>query len=116
MDTATNGSAKGGSPGTLICWPGAEATAGLLGVELEDAHLMMLLDPLAMALTLPPEQAGWPPMARFLRELADSATLLADQIDPDGRMQPRWAGSGQAGSTRRVREYIAAESTTGPTP
>ena len=116
MEDATNESDKGGSPGTLICWPGTQATAGLLGVELEDAHLMMLLDPLAMALTLPPQQADWPPMARFLRELADSATLLADHIDPDGRMQPRWADEGEAGTTRRLREYMAVETAAEPTP
>lgn len=89
-----------GSPGTLICWPGPRAMAGLIGVDLADVHLMLLLDPLTMALTLPPDKADWPTMARFLRELADAADLMADRIDPAGLMQPTWAdepSTGEAG-------------------
>ncbi|HEX5404638.1 MAG TPA: hypothetical protein VFX16_20305 [Pseudonocardiaceae bacterium] len=80
-----------GSPGMLICWPGPDATAGVFGDQPGDEHLIMLLDPLALALTTPPQPTDRPAMARFLRELAHSATLMADRVDPTGQFQPSWA-------------------------
>ncbi|MBO0883608.1 MAG: hypothetical protein J2P17_25390, partial [Mycobacterium sp.] len=55
---------ESGSSGVLTCWPGPRATAGLIGVDLADVHLMLLLDPVTIALTLPPDMAEWPAMAR----------------------------------------------------
>ncbi|HEX5116450.1 MAG TPA: hypothetical protein VFW65_14740 [Pseudonocardiaceae bacterium] len=101
MADVTVPSGEAGSPGTLFCWPGARATAGVIGVDLVDVHLMLLLDPLMMAVTMPPNEAEWPAMARFLRELADSADLIADRIDPAGLMQPSWIDSPADGSEAR---------------
>jgi hypothetical protein len=78
------------SAGMLICWPGSQATAGVIGDKPGDEHLIMLLDPLDMALTVPPNPEDRLPTARFLRELAHSATLMADRIDPEGTARPRW--------------------------
>jgi hypothetical protein len=70
------------SPGLLTCWPGDEAMAGVIGDEPGQEHLMMLLDPLVFALVTPPGEEGPQKMGQFLRELAHSATLMADRIDP----------------------------------
>lgn len=85
---------ESGSSGMVIVLPGPQATAGVFGDELGDEHLMMLMDPFTLALTLPDKQQDWVPMARFLRELAHSATLMADRIDPGGLGQPAWAPLG----------------------
>jgi hypothetical protein len=90
MENSMINAADIGSPGMLICWPGPDAMAGVFGDEPGQEHLMMLLDPLALALTTPPRPADRPLMARFLRELAHSATLMADRVDPDGHYQPSW--------------------------
>jgi hypothetical protein len=70
------------SPGLLTCWPGDKAMAGVIGEEPGSEHLMMLLDPLIFALVTPPGENGSAKMGQFLRELAHSATLMADRIDP----------------------------------
>ncbi len=70
-----------GSGGMVICWPGPKATAGVIfGNQPGDEHLMMVLDPLNLALTTPPERGDWPAMTRFLRELARSAIQMANRI------------------------------------
>lgn len=70
----------------LICWPGPLATTTVIGVgpgrPAEDAHLVMRLDPVDLMLTASPQQHGVMTMARLLRELALSATEMADWIDP----------------------------------
>jgi hypothetical protein len=91
MANLTFAPSTAGTPGVLTCWPGPRPTAGLIGVDLADVHLMLLLDPVTIALTLPPDTADWPAMARLLREMADAADLMADRIDPAGLMQPSWS-------------------------
>ena len=76
-----------GKTGMLICWPGPLAMAAVIGVGPEhapdDAHLVLRMDPLDLMLTPSPQPHGLMTMARFLRELAQSATEMADRIDPD---------------------------------
>lgn len=92
LDAAIRGRNNGLS-GMLICWPGSQATTGVIGDQPGDEHLVLLLDPLEMALTVSPDPDDRLPTARFLRELAHSATLMADRIDPDGQARPRWEAS-----------------------
>jgi len=71
--------------GMLICWPGPLATACVIGVGRgrtpDDAHLVLRMDPVDLMLTPSPQPHGVMTMARFLRELAQSATEMADWID-----------------------------------
>lgn len=85
---------RGGASGMVTVLPGALATAGVFGDNPGDEHLVMLMDPFTLALTLPTKASQWVHTARFLRELAHSATLLADRIDPDALGKPTWAPLG----------------------
>lgn len=78
----------------VIVLPGSRATAGVIGDQPGDEHLMMLMDPFTMALTLPDKRQDWVSTARFFRELAHSATLMADRIDPMGLGRPTWDAAG----------------------
>lgn len=78
-------------PSLVVVMPGSEATAGAFGDEPGTEHLVLLADPFNLALTLPSDPVKWVSTARFLRELAHSAALMADRIDPDGLGQATWA-------------------------
>jgi len=75
-----------GSTGMVICWPGILAAVDLIGVgpasPPDSAHLVLMMDPLNLMLTAAPQPHGVLTMARFLRELAQSAIHMADHIDP----------------------------------
>jgi hypothetical protein len=94
MAATTEG--RGLLSGMVTVLPGTHATAGVFGDDPGDEHLVMLLDPFTLALTLPTNRDAWVHTARFLRELAHSAGLLADRIDPDAVGQPSWALEGGA--------------------
>lgn len=72
----------------LVSWPGTRAVVDAVGIEPDsgpdDEHLVMLLDPLNFSLTPSPQPDGRTTMTRFLRELADAATRMADHIDASG--------------------------------
>jgi hypothetical protein len=75
-----------GANGMVVCWPGELASADLIGIgpgkNPDDAHLVLMMDPLNLMLSPAPQPYGVLTMARFLRELARCATRMADHIDP----------------------------------
>jgi hypothetical protein len=68
----------------VTCWPGRDAAAGLMGVAEHAPALVMHLDPVDLAIQVPPFPGGDVVLAEFCRELAREATRLAAEIDPDG--------------------------------
>lgn len=82
--------ASRGVPGMLVSWPGTRAMADVVGIEPGshpgDEHLVMLLDPLNLSLTPSPQPDGRTTMVRFLRELVDAATRMADHLDASGAL------------------------------
>jgi hypothetical protein len=50
--------------------------------------LVLYLDPVNMAIQLPPDPGGDLLLAKFCRELAREAAKLAAEIDPDGEPAP----------------------------
>jgi len=62
------------------CWPGARAGASAVEVAPGRLALSVYLDPMDVVLHVPPFPGGEAYLARFLRELARSATGLADQL------------------------------------
>ncbi|HEX4725907.1 MAG TPA: hypothetical protein VH333_25565 [Pseudonocardiaceae bacterium] len=70
-----------GHGGMMVCWPGPQATAGVMfGQQPGDEHLVMLLDPVNVALTASPQAGEHATMTRFLRELARSALQMANRL------------------------------------
>jgi hypothetical protein len=82
--------ASRGVPGMLLSWPGTRAAVDVVGIEPDslpgDEHLVMLLDPLNLSLTPSPQPDGRSTMVRFLRELVDAATRMADHLDASGAL------------------------------
>lgn len=67
----------------VSCFPGKDATAGMVRISPELPALVLYLDPVNMAIQLPPHQAGRESLARFCRELAEGAFQLAEALDDD---------------------------------
>ena len=87
----------------VTCTPGRDAVAGFVQVTSEIPALVLYLDPVNMAIQLPPFPGGDQVLARFCRELAREAAKLADALDspatvssaPGGRAAGKQAASEQ---------------------
>lgn len=66
----------------VTCSPGRDAAAGYVRVTEHLPALVLYLDPVNLAIQLPPFPGGGALLARFCRELAQEATKLADAVDP----------------------------------
>lgn len=90
-------------PVSMWCWPGPRAAAGVQEAPAGDPVLAVFIDPVSLVLAVPPFPDGRVVMARFLRELARSATQMAAELDPSTEwrsggahraMEPRSGASG----------------------
>jgi hypothetical protein len=68
----------------VTCSPGKDAVAGYMRVTEHLPALVIYLDPVNLAIQLPPYPGGDLVLARFCRELSREATKLAAAIDPTG--------------------------------
>jgi hypothetical protein len=77
----------------VTCSPGRDAAAGYMQVTENLPALVIYLDPVNLAIQLPPFPGGELVLANFCRELAREASRLAEAIDPAGESvhQPRHA-------------------------
>jgi hypothetical protein len=87
-------------PVTMWCWPGPRAAAGVQEAPGGDPVLAVFIDPVSLVLVIPPFPDGRLVMARFLRELARSASQMAAELDlpadrrPGGSHRATESGSG----------------------
>ncbi len=72
----------------VSCTPGKNAAAAYMKVTEHLPALVMYLDPVNVAIQLPPFPGGDLVLAKFCRELAREAAKLAAEIDPDGEPAP----------------------------
>lgn len=72
----------------VTCSPGREAAAGFMRITPELPALVMYLDPVNLAIQVPPFPNGARVLATFCRELSREAARLAAAIDPDGELAP----------------------------
>jgi hypothetical protein len=68
----------------VTCTPGRDAAAAFMRVTPQLPALVIYLDPVNMAIQLPPFPGGAHVLAKFCRELSREAAKLAAEIDPDG--------------------------------
>lgn len=68
----------------VTCSPGRDAAAGYMRLTEHLPALVIYLDPVNLAIQLPPFPGGELVLATFCRELAREAAKLAAAIDPDG--------------------------------
>jgi hypothetical protein len=66
----------------VTCSPGKDAAAGFMRVTEHLPALVIYLDPVNVAIQLPPFPGGEQLLARFCRELAREATRLAEDLEP----------------------------------
>jgi hypothetical protein len=66
----------------ITCTPGRDAAAGFMRVTEHLPALVLYLDPVNLAIQLPPFPGGDLLLAKFCRELAREAAKLAAEIDP----------------------------------
>ncbi|MFL6126613.1 hypothetical protein [Actinophytocola sp.] len=72
----------------VTCTPGRDAAAAFMRVTEHLPALVMYLDPVNLAIQLPPFPGGELLLAKFCRELAREAAKLAAEIDPDNEPVP----------------------------
>ncbi|WP_075125985.1 hypothetical protein [Actinophytocola xanthii] len=72
----------------VTCSPGREAAAAFMRVTPLLPALVIYMDPVNLAIQLPPFPGGDQVLAKFCRELAREAGKLAAEIDPDGEPAP----------------------------
>jgi hypothetical protein len=72
----------------VSCSPGRDAAAAFMRVTEHLPALVMYLDPVNVAIQVPPFPGGDVVLAKFCRELAREAAKLAAEIDPDGEPAP----------------------------
>ena len=72
----------------VSCTPGKNAVAAYMKVTEHLPALVMYLDPVNVAIQLPPFPDGDVVLAKFCRELAREAAKLAAEVDPDGEPAP----------------------------
>ncbi|MGB3442984.1 MAG: hypothetical protein WBA97_29940 [Actinophytocola sp.] len=72
----------------VTCSPGRDAAAGFMRVTEHLPALVIYLDPVNLAIQLPPFPGGGVVLAKFCRELAREAARLAAEIDPDDEPAP----------------------------
>jgi hypothetical protein len=65
----------------VTCSPGKEAAAGFVRVTSELPALVIYLDPVNVAIQLPPYPGGDAVLVKFCRELAREAAKLADAVE-----------------------------------
>jgi len=92
----------------VTCSPGRDAAAAYMRVTPQLPALVIYMDPVKVAIQLPPFPGGDQVLAKFCRELAREAAKLADAIDPTDVSEP-------AGPRHLLRDE-AATSTTGEVP
>jgi hypothetical protein len=68
----------------VTCTPGRDAAAAFMRLTAELPALVIYLDPVNVAIQLPPFPNGDKVLAKFCRELSQEAAKLAAAIDPDG--------------------------------
>ena len=73
----------------VTCTPGREAAAAFMRITQELPALVIYLDPVNVAIQLPPFPDGPRVLAKFCRELSREAAKLADEVDPEGSAGPR---------------------------
>lgn len=80
----------------VTCTPGREAAAGMVHVTEEIPALVIYLDPVNVAIQLPPFPGGTDVLMRFCRELSREAAKLADHLESkEGRHAlPEGGGDG----------------------
>jgi hypothetical protein len=66
----------------VTCTPGRDSAAAYMRVTPQLPALVIYLDPVNMAVQLPPFPGGDQLLAKFCRELAREAAKLAEDIDP----------------------------------
>lgn len=70
----------------VTCTPGRDAVVGMVHITAEIPALVIYLDPVNVAIQLPPFPGGPEVLAKFCRELSREARKLADHLDSkDGR-------------------------------
>jgi hypothetical protein len=69
----------------VTCTPGKEAAVAFMRVTEHLPALVLYLDPVNLAIQLPPFPDGDLLLAKFCRELAREAAKLAAEIDPDNQ-------------------------------
>lgn len=84
----------------VTCSPGRDAAAAYMRVTPQLPALVIYMDPVNMAIQLPPFPGGEQLLAKFCRELAREAEKLADAIAPDTGPAPRHLLRGDGGGTR----------------
>jgi hypothetical protein len=72
----------------VACTPGKDAAVAFMWVTEHVPTLVIYLDPVNVALQLPPDPDGDRRLAEFCRELAREAAKLAAEVDPDGEPAP----------------------------
>src|SRR4051812_2259752 len=70
----------------VTCTPGRDAAVAFMRVTEHLPALVMYLDPVNLAIQLPPFPGGELLLAKFCRELAREATKLAAEIDPENEL------------------------------
>ncbi|WNV82157.1 hypothetical protein [Umezawaea sp. Da 62-37] len=65
----------------VTCSPGRDAAAGMVHITDELPALVIYLDPVNVAIQLPPFPGGVEVLAKFCRELSREAGKLADHLD-----------------------------------
>lgn len=85
----------------VSCSPGQDAAAAFTRITPQLPALVIYLDPVNMAIQLPPFPGGEQLLAKFCRQLAREATRLADDIDPDepASASPRHLRRDEGGAT-----------------
>jgi hypothetical protein len=77
----------------VTCSPGKDATAGMVRITSEFPALILYLDPVNIAIQLPPFPDGAVMLARFCRELSREATRLAEVLEPSDQGGDQHAGA-----------------------
>jgi hypothetical protein len=85
----------------VTCTPGREAAAGFMWLTEHLPALVIYLDPVNVAIQLPPFPGGDAVLAKFCRELAREATKLADTLEPPAGVPaaPRHLRRDEGGAT-----------------
>jgi hypothetical protein len=65
----------------VTCTPGQNAAAAMVHITAERPTLVIFLDPVKVAVQLPPFPSGADVLARFCRELSREAAKLAVHLD-----------------------------------
>ena len=84
----------------VTCTPGKDAAVAFMRVTEHLPALVMYLDPVNLAIQVPPFPGGDLLLAQFCRELAREAAKLAAEIDPDNE-------SASGGPRHQLREESA---------